>query len=128
MVLACTRKRAPVFDPVAKLGVSDGGNQFQGLLAVELFAVAPESFKRRESNTIERKSRQRRVPLCSDCPLKRFLFVLIIVLKAAGNGCPDWNSGCQASAKVLGLSVKSSRFVGQKFSPDNGLSVKSSRL
>ncbi len=40
-----------MIDPGAKLGVSDGGNQIQGLLAVELFAVAPESFERRESIT-----------------------------------------------------------------------------
>jgi hypothetical protein len=33
-----------VFDPGAKLGESGGDNSFQLLLAVELFAVAPESF------------------------------------------------------------------------------------
>ncbi len=43
---------APVFDPAAKLGRS-GGGKLTGRVAVELFAVAPESFKRRESNTIE---------------------------------------------------------------------------
>ena len=38
-------KRAPAIEPVARLGASDGGNPFQGLLAIELFAVAPESRK-----------------------------------------------------------------------------------
>ena len=32
-------------DPVAKLAVSDGDKALRDLVAVELFAVAPESFK-----------------------------------------------------------------------------------
>ncbi len=39
-----------LFDPVVKLGGSDGGKCWL-VLAVELFAVAPESLERRESNT-----------------------------------------------------------------------------
>jgi hypothetical protein len=46
-------KCAPAFDPVAKIVVSDGDKKPSGLLAVELFAVAPEIFKRRESNAIK---------------------------------------------------------------------------
>ncbi len=43
----------PVFDPVAKIGRSGGGDKATDLVAVELFAVAPDMSKRRESNTIE---------------------------------------------------------------------------
>ncbi len=38
-------------DPVAKLAVSDGDKALQDLVAVELFAVAPESFKSVGSQT-----------------------------------------------------------------------------
>jgi hypothetical protein len=36
---------APVFDPEAKLGVRGGDKALRDLVAVELFAVAPESLK-----------------------------------------------------------------------------------
>ncbi len=36
---------APVIDPVAKLGVRGGDKALRDLVAVELFAVAPESLK-----------------------------------------------------------------------------------
>lgn len=42
-----------VVDPVARLGRSGGGDKASILVAVELFAVAPEMSKRRESTTIE---------------------------------------------------------------------------
>lgn len=42
-----------MIDPGAKIGESGGDNRLCLLLAVELFAVAPEIFKRRESITID---------------------------------------------------------------------------
>ncbi len=50
-VYAAGYRQCPqLFDPVVKLGASDGKCCL--VLAVELFAVAPESLKRRESNNL----------------------------------------------------------------------------
>ena len=42
----------PVVDPVARLKRSGGGDKASSFVAVELFAVAPQMSKRRESTTI----------------------------------------------------------------------------
>jgi len=49
-------KAAPELDPGAKLAVS-GGGKLSGFVAVELFAVAPERSKRRESSSIGKIAR-----------------------------------------------------------------------
>lgn len=59
-------------DPGAKLAVSDGDKTLQGLVAVELFAVAPESFKSVVSQPQKKKIRAIGAYLFSTLALKPF--------------------------------------------------------
>jgi hypothetical protein len=52
LVLACTLRVRQRLTPELDFEGSDGGNQFQLVLAVELFAVAPKMSKRRVSIAI----------------------------------------------------------------------------
>ena len=70
-------KCAPAFDPVAKIGVSDGG-KISILLAVELFAVAPEIFKRRESNAIKKIARLARTEMRGEVLARVYARALVL--------------------------------------------------
>ncbi|GEM_PF-3148510 len=59
-------------DPVAKLAVSDGDKALQDLVAVELFAVAPESFKSVGSQPQKKEIRAIGAYLFSTLALKPF--------------------------------------------------------